>query len=79
MFQVIILICAAQLARSDCRENTALDVIRGPEEPNAMMCGFHGQAYLAQTSLFARAPGEYVKIVCRPVTAGTTAEEHSAR
>jgi hypothetical protein len=79
MFQVIILVCAAQLAPPECQEATALDVIRGPEEPNVMMCGFHGQAYLAQTSLFTRTPGEYLKIVCRPATAGTQAQGQPQR
>ena len=64
MFQVLILICSMTFSSSECQTETALDVIRGPAVPNEIMCGLHGQAYIAQTSLVPRGPDEYVKIVC---------------
>ncbi|MGB0087247.1 MAG: hypothetical protein WBP94_17970 [Rhodomicrobiaceae bacterium] len=64
MFQVLILICAAGVSPPDCQKDTALDVFRGPVVSNEVMCGLHGQAYLAETSLAARGPGEYMKIKC---------------
>jgi hypothetical protein len=64
MFQVLILICSVGLAPGDCQVETALDVVRGPVAPNALLCGLHGQAYIAPTALAPRGPGEYVKIKC---------------
>ena len=64
MFQVLILICSVGLAPGDCQVETALDVVRGPSAPNALLCGLHGQAFIAPTALAPRGPGEYVKIKC---------------
>jgi hypothetical protein len=64
MFQVLILVCSVTLPASDCQSATALDVFRGPAVANEVMCALHGQAYLAQTSLGSRGPGEYLKIKC---------------
>jgi hypothetical protein len=70
MFQIIALICALEIAPSDCRAETGLDVFYGPVVANEVMCGFHGQAFLAETALPARSPNEYVKIQCvrKPAT-----------
>lgn len=65
MFQVLVLICSLDLAPSQCRGDTALDVIRGPVVANEMMCGLHGQAYIAPTALPNRGAREYVKISCQ--------------
>lgn len=65
LFQVVILVCAMTTAHRDCQPDTALDVIQGPEAQNELMCGFHGQAYLASTAIGRRLhEGEYVKIKC---------------
>ena len=79
MLKMIILVCAMQVAHTNCRENTALDVLQGPDVASPAMCAFEGQAFLAQTTLTPRGPGEYVKIICRPSTGGTVAEERVDR
>jgi hypothetical protein len=61
---VVILICSASLGRPDCQMNTALDVIRGPNVANEMMCAFVGQTTIAATALTPRDGAEYVKIMC---------------
>lgn len=66
MLQMLILVCSINLSPSDCQADTALDVIRGPKVANAMECGMHGQAYIAQTALMTRGTGEYLKIRCTP-------------
>ncbi len=65
MLKTIILICAMQVDLGNCQENTALDVLLGPDVANPVMCAFQGQAFLAQTTLAPRGPNEYAKIVCR--------------
>jgi hypothetical protein len=68
MFQVLILVCSVSLTPADCQVDTALDLINGPTVASEMMCGLHGQAYIAQTSIRPQAAGEYVKVKClRPV------------
>ena len=63
-FAVIILICSANLVHSDCQPNTALDVIRGPNVANELMCGLMGQTTIAATAISPRESQEYVKILC---------------
>ena len=67
MLKVLILVCAAGLSPSDCGIDNALDVYYPPAESSELMCGIYGQAYLAQTSLARRGPGEYLKIKCSPI------------
>jgi hypothetical protein len=70
MFQVLILVCSVNLAPADCQIETALDLINGPPVASEVMCGLHGQAYIAQTSLRPRPADEYVKVKClRPAKA----------
>lgn len=64
MFQILILVCAVGVAPTDCQPETALDIINGPSATSEMICGMHGQAYVAQTSLRPHTDGEYVKIKC---------------
>lgn len=64
MFQVLILVCSVNLAPADCQAETALDLINGPSVASEMMCGLHGQAYIAQSSLRPSPAGEYVKVKC---------------
>jgi hypothetical protein len=79
MFQVLILICSVGLAPGDCQVETALDVVRGPSAPNALLCGLHGQAYIAPTALAPRGPGEYVKIKCLRQPPARQALQHRER
>jgi hypothetical protein len=61
---VVILVCSASLGRPECQMNTALDVIRGPNVANEMMCSLIGQTTIAATALTPREGEEYVKIMC---------------
>jgi hypothetical protein len=70
---VVILVCSAAIGRADCQLNTALDVIRGPNVANEMMCAFMGQATLAATALRPREGEEYVKVLCTRSGRGSTA------
>jgi hypothetical protein len=70
---VVILVCSASLGRPDCQLNTAIDVIRGPNVANEMMCAFIGQTTLAATALTPREGQEYVKILCMRSDAKRTA------
>jgi hypothetical protein len=65
MYQVLLLVCAVGLQRSECTIHTALDVIQGPEAPTLAACGLQSQAYLASTAI-GREMGEdeYPKILC---------------
>jgi hypothetical protein len=63
-FAVVILICSANLGHSDCQPNTALDVIRGPNVANELMCGLMGQTTIAATAISPRESREYLKILC---------------
>jgi len=65
MYQVLLLICALGLQRSECTPYTALDVIQGPEASNLAACGLQSQAYLASTAIGLALGGrEYPKILC---------------
>lgn len=65
MLKMLILVCAMGIAPADCRPQSALDVISGPDVANPVMCGLHGQAYIAETALASRGhDDEYLKIVC---------------
>jgi len=72
MFKVLILVCSVTLAPQDCKVSTAAAVIAGPDAPNEVMCGLHGQAYLAGTAIAARHEGEYVKVTCSRFAIGNT-------
>jgi hypothetical protein len=75
---VVILVCSASLGRPDCQLNTALDVIRGPNVTNEMMCAFMGQTTIAATAIVPREGEEYLKIMCvRTGTQHTTAEQEA--
>ena len=65
LLQVLILVCAVTTPRGACQPETALDVIRAPDARSELMCGFHGQAYLASTAIGRRLRiDEYVKVKC---------------
>lgn len=53
------------MRRGDCRPQSALDIISGPDVTSPVMWGLHGQAYVAETALANRAhDDEYLKIIC---------------
>jgi hypothetical protein len=52
--------------------DNAIDVINGPEAQNEMMCGFYGQAYVADTALTSQRDDQYVKVKCTRTSIGKT-------
>jgi hypothetical protein len=50
-YSVVILICSIGLPHADCRPETALDVVRGPEVDNPVMCALSAQTMMARTDL----------------------------
>ena len=72
MFKVMILVCSINLSPADCQMDNAIDVINGPDAQNEMMCGFYGQAYVADTALTGQRSDEYVKVKCTRTSIGKT-------
>jgi hypothetical protein len=73
MLKMLILVCAVGTAPADCRPQSALDIISGPDVASPVMCGLHGQAYIAETALATRGhDDEYLKIVCVKPSAKVT-------
>lgn len=66
MLQVLILVCSVSVSPSECRPETALDVISGPDAGSLMSCMLGSQAMLARTAQIGQRPNEYVKIRCSP-------------
>jgi hypothetical protein len=65
MLKMLILVCALGVSPAECRPQSALDVISGPDVAIPVMCGLHGQAYVADTALaIRRHDDEYLKIIC---------------
>jgi hypothetical protein len=64
-YVAIALICGLGTGQVDCDDATALDVIRGPEVSNEILCGLHGQALVAQLARPLDTQTEYLKITCR--------------
>jgi hypothetical protein len=62
--KIVILICALQVAPSDCTRDTAIDVTHGPRVANEIECGKIGQAIPAGTAIAPRPGLEYPKILC---------------
>lgn len=65
LYSVVILVCSLSVSPSECRPETAIDVVLGPKVPSQSQCGFQGQATIARTTLAPREGLEYLKIVCR--------------
>jgi hypothetical protein len=63
-YSIVILICSTALSHSDCQPNTALDVMRGPEVDNPVMCALNAQTLLARTDLVQIGGTQYMKVVC---------------
>ena len=65
--KTLLLICALSVAHSDCGVETAEVVVQGPESQSLVVCGLHGQAYLAEGALAGYLDGgHYLKIACAP-------------
>ncbi len=65
MLKAVLLVCALNVPPGECRPETALDVVVGPEVGNVTACGLHGQAYFAQSALAQGLTGrEYLKVIC---------------
>jgi hypothetical protein len=65
-YSILILICSTTLSHSDCQPNTAVDVVRGPEVDNAILCTFNAQTMIARTDLVQADGSQYMKVVCTP-------------
>jgi hypothetical protein len=63
-YSIVILICTTALSHSDCQPDTALDVVRGPEVDNPVMCALNAQTMLARTDLVQAGGAQYMKVVC---------------
>ena len=67
MLQILILICSTSLSSVECQVDTAHDIINGPQVASVFQCGLQGQSLLARTATLGRSPGDFVKVVCKPV------------
>jgi hypothetical protein len=63
-YYMVILVCSVTLSHSDCQPNTAVDVVRGPQADNPVMCGAYAQMMMARTDLVQA--NEYMKVLCKP-------------
>jgi hypothetical protein len=72
MFKVLILVCSITLAPQDCKTDSAVAVIDGPDAPNELMCGLNGQAYIATTAIAEKRDDEYFKVRCSRMNIGPT-------
>jgi hypothetical protein len=64
-YSILILICSLSVSPSECRPDTAIDVVQGPKVQSVQQCGLMGQATIAGVAIAPRAGQEYMKIVCR--------------
>ena len=65
-YSIVILICSTALSHSDCQPDSALDVVRGPQVDNAVMCALNAQTMMARTDLVQADGAQYMKVVCTP-------------
>ena len=71
MFKVLLLICAISVEHRDCKIDSALTVMQGPEAESQAACAFQSQAYIARTAIAATmTDNEYLKITCTRTTIG---------
>jgi hypothetical protein len=64
-YSILILICSLSVSPSECRPDTAIDVVQGPKVSSVLQCGLMGQATIAGVAIAPREGQEYMKIVCR--------------
>jgi hypothetical protein len=62
-YSIVILICSTALSHSTASPDTALDVVRGPQVNNPVMCALDVQTMLARTDAQA-GRAQYAKVVC---------------
>jgi hypothetical protein len=65
-YSIVILICSAALSHSDCQPETALDLVRGPQVENGVMCSLNAQTMMARTNLLQADGSQYMKVICAP-------------
>jgi hypothetical protein len=73
MLKTLILICSVSVAPADCKTETAIDVISGPDAANEVACMFHSQAYVAGAGALGPREGEYMKVTCSRTRPSETA------
>jgi hypothetical protein len=65
VFKTLLFVCSIAVPPENCRSDTAIDIISGPDAANEIMCGRDGQAFYAETALArGKRDDEYLKIVC---------------
>lgn len=69
LYSILILICSLSVSPSECRPETAIDIVQGPKVQGRQQCGFLGQATIAGAAIAPRAGQEYMKIVCKRASA----------
>jgi hypothetical protein len=65
-YSIVILICSTALSHADCRPDTGLDLVRGPQVDNAVMCAMNAETMVARTDLLRPEGSQYMKVVCAP-------------
>lgn len=61
----LILVCALGTPQSECSMENAAAVLQGPAVSSPILCGLHGQAYLAATAIADYLEGgHYLKVRC---------------
>jgi hypothetical protein len=63
MVSVVALLCAAGIARADCTQDNAMDVVAMGHAANELSCMQDSMMTLASLAVQAR-PNEYWKVVC---------------
>ena len=69
-FAIIVLVCAAALARPVCQPTTAFEVIAAGEASNEIAC--MKAAQIAQAARAPLPPGYYLKVMCQRTSIGPT-------
>ena len=67
MVSVYALLCAASVLRSDCTNDTAIDVIRLPDDYSELACLKDSEIVLAALAIQPQ-NGEYWKVICSPIS-----------
>jgi hypothetical protein len=63
-YSIVILICSTALSHADCRPDSALDLVRGPQVNH--LCALNAETMIARTDLLRPDSPQYMKIVCAP-------------
>jgi hypothetical protein len=69
MVSVYALLCAASVMHSDCTNDTAIDVIRLPDDYSELACLRDSEIVLAGLAIQPQ-NGEYWKVICSPISSG---------